>query len=150
MRYGVFCKHEYFDTWASILKEELAGFATVHIVDPAQVKTVSDDTNAIVSPSGNYSIAIDISNNICKDGIYVVSDSNGNIVIKERAVYLVFDGGYLLFSEKVDENRTFMTIMLIEWQKNDNRLFKEVEKRTYSILDRMDIDYKPLNGLAQN
>ena len=60
MRYGIFCKEEYWNSWPLILKEELAEFATVEIVYPAQKRTIPESVNSISSPSGSYSMTFNL------------------------------------------------------------------------------------------
>jgi len=128
MMYGIICKPEYWNTWPLILKEELAGFATVEIVHPAQIRTIPENMNSIASPSGHFSMVINLPNNIGKD---------------DCCIYVVSDGGYLFLRGIFNEDRTDMDILLPNWQRADKRIFNEMDKRTTSILNKMDVDYKP-------
>jgi len=124
MIYGIFCKPEYWNTWPLVLKEELAGFATVEIVYPAQVRTIPEGMNSIASPSGNYSVTFNL-DDINDDDVYV---------------YVVSDGGYLCICGMFfDGDRN---IQFINWQRANKKIFHEMHKRTTSILNKMDIDYK--------
>ena len=128
MRYGIFCKAEYWNIWPLILKEELADFATVEIVYPAQIRTIPENMNSIASPSRSYSMTFNL------DGI------DGD----EVCVYVVSDGGYLFICGMCfDEDRTDMGIEIPNWQRADKKIFSEMYKRTTSILNKMDVDYKP-------
>jgi len=126
--YGISCKPEYWNTWPLILKEELADFATVEIVHPAQKRTIPEGMNSIVSPSGNFSMVINLRDDICEDDI---------------CVYVVSDGGYLFIWGSFDEDRTDLEILLPNWQRANKKIYSEMYKRTTSILNRMDVDYKP-------
>jgi len=125
--YGIFCKVEYFNTWPMILKEELAGFATVEIVYPAHKKTIPESTNFIASPSGNYSTIIDLFDIDEEDDV---------------CVYVVSDGGNLFVWGQFCENRTHLTILISEWQRANKQIFSEMYDRTTLILKKMHIDYK--------
>jgi len=138
MIYALYCKPEYFNTWVSILKRELAGFATVEIAYPAQLKTVSEDMDFIVSPSGNYSVIINIPSNV-----------EENARESGLCVYVVSDGGCLLISghyfeveidEKYLKKGTHLWIEFSEWKTVNRAVFNEMYSRVTSILEQMKVD----------
>jgi len=128
--YCIFCKAEYFNTWSLILKEGLADFATVEIVHPVHKRTIQESMNSIASPSRNFSMVINLRDDICKDDV---------------CVYVVSDGGYLFIWGSFDEKRTDLEILIPNWQNVNEKIFHEMYKRTTSILNKMDINYKQLD-----
>jgi hypothetical protein len=129
--YDITCKPEYWNTWVAIFKEEIAEFATVEIVHPAHMRTVPENMNVIVSPSGNFSATISLAN--CTPG-----NEGCN-------VYVVSDGGYLVIGEFFDEARTFIDIIITSGKRVNKQIYYEMYEQTTSILNKMAIDYKPLH-----
>lgn len=126
MMYGIFCKTEYFDTWPKMLKEEFAGFATVEVIAPEKIKTISNDVDSIPSPSGKFAISINPLENIGKD---------------EFCVYVVSDGGYLLIwgeRNETDEIDGVFGIQITHWQKSDKQIFNEMYDRATKFLNKLD------------
>jgi len=110
-----------------ILKRELAEFATVEILHPAQIRTISKNVNSIVSPSGNFLVAISFSD--------FIGDDNCGVCV-------VSDGGYLFIWEYFDEEHEDLNITFARSQRANEQLFHEMYIRTTSILNKLDIDYK--------
>ena len=125
--YGINCKPEYWDTWPMILKEKLAGFATVEIVHPVHKRTIPESMNSIESPSGNFSVTINLRND---------TDEN------DCCVYVVSDGGYLFIWGSFDGDRTDLEILIPNTQIVNKKKYIEMSKRTRSILNKMDLNYK--------
>jgi len=120
--YAITCKKEYYDTWVQELKNGLDSFATVEVVDVANM--VFYDKYPIYSPSKKYSIELDTGfvSEHCR------SDIN---------VYIVSDGGYLLLWGDFFEDEAILNILIQNWEIIDDKIFYEMYYRTTSILDKM-------------
>jgi len=124
--YCITCKPEYWNTWTLILKEELADFATVEIVHPAQLRTIPENLNSIASTSGSFSATIRLID--CTPGY------------EGRTIYVVSDGGYLTIGEFFDEDRTFIDLIITSGKRVKKDIYNEMYNRTKSILEKMKAD----------